>query len=149
MKKHIYRIILLLFAVMTISSCESYLIHDELDGFWQATSIEDKESGEMRHCNGDIYYSFQRDLVLITYVSPTIPVGKMKESYIAYFAYDNDSIAMTDFRIYYDNNGAQAPLAELEKFGLYETFNTFFVEKLSNSSLILNSKGSRIVLKKY
>ena len=148
MRKHVYRIILLL-VVMFTSSCESYHIHGDLDGFWQATSIENKESGEITYCNGDIYYSFQRDLVLISYISPTIPTGKMKENYIAYFAHENDSIAMTDFRIYSAPDGAQAPLVKLEKFGLHETFNTFFVEKLDRSSLILNSKGSRIVLKKY
>ena len=148
MRKHVYRIIVLL-VVMLTSSCESYLIHGDLDGFWQATSIEDKESGEITYCNGDIYYSFQRDLVLITYISPTTPTGKMKESHIAYFAHDNDSIAMTDFRIYSDRDGTQSPLAKLEKFGLYETFNTFFVEKLDRSSLILNSQRSRIVLQRY
>lgn len=148
MEKYIYRVMLLL-AMMTISSCESYLIHGDLNGFWQATSIENKESGEVRYCNGDIYYSFQRDLVLITFVSPTVPTGKMKESHVAYFAYENDSIAMTDFRIYYDPNGAQTPLEELEKFGLHETFNTFLVEELNNHSLILNSEKSRIALKKY
>ena len=148
MRRYIYKM-LTLATIMLILSCESYLIHGNLDGFWQVTSIEDKQSGNITYCKGDTYYSFQRELVLVSFVSPEVPTGQMKENYIAYFSYNNDSIAMTDFRIYHDPDGAQAPLAKLEKFGLYETFNTFFVEKLSNSSLILNSKGSRIVLKKY
>ena len=148
MRRYIYKM-LTLATIMLILSCESYLIHGNLDGFWQVTSIEDKQSGNITYCKGDTYYSFQRELVLVSFVSPEVPTGQMKENYIAYFSYNNDSIAMTDFRIYHDPDGAQAPLAKLEKFGLYETYNTFFVEKLSNSSLILNSKGSRIVLKKY
>lgn len=148
MKKNIYRIILLL-ALMTISSCESYQIHGELDGFWQVQSIENKQTGDITECKGDIYYSFQRELVLISYVSPNIPTGQMKENYIAYFTHENNVITMTDFRIYIDKNGKQAPLSKLAKFGLYDTFNTFDVEKLNNSSLILNSDKARIVMKKH
>ena len=113
------------------------------------TSIEDKESGNIINSQGDTYYSFQRELVLLTYVSPDIPTGKIKDTYIAYFTHSNDSIAMSDFRIYKYVDGTQAPLAELEKFGLYEKFNTFSVEKLDKRSLILDSDRSRIVLRKY
>jgi hypothetical protein len=119
-----------------------------LDGFWQVTSIENKQNGDITKCEGDIYYSFQRDLVLISYVSPDIPTGQMKENHIAYFTYDNDSIIMTDFRIYLEN-GKQTPLSQLEKFGLHEEFNTFLVERLDSKSLILNSERTRIVLRKY
>jgi hypothetical protein len=148
MKKNIYRIMLLL-ALMTISSCESYLIHDDLDGFWQVSSIENKETGDIIYCKGDTYYSFQRDLVLVSYVSPEIPIGQTKENYIAYFSQENDSIYMTDFRIYIDKSGKQAPLSKLEKFGLYDTYNSFCVEELTSKSLILNSSKAHIILRKH
>ncbi len=148
MKRQIYKSLALLIIIL-ISSCESYQIHGDLDGFWQVKSIENKQTGEVTHCKGDIYYSFQRELVLISYVSPNIPTGQTKKNYIAYFTHENDVITMTDFRIYIDREGKQAPLSELGKFGLYETFNTFNVEKLNNSSLILNSDKTRIVLTKY
>lgn len=148
MKRQIYKSLALLI-IFLISSCESYQIHGNLDGFWQVTSIENKQTGDIIHCNGDTYYSFQRELVLISYVSPNIPTGQMKENYIAYFTHENDVITMTDFRIYIDKEATQVPLPQLEKFGLYETFNTFDVEKLNNSSLILNSDKARIVLTKY
>lgn len=148
MKKNIYRIMLLL-ALMTISSCESYLIHDDLDGFWQVSSIENKETGDIIYCKGDTYYSFQRELVLLSCVSPTAPQGQMKENYIAYFTHENDSIYMTDFRIYLDRSGKQAPLSKLEKFGLYDTYNSFCVEELTSKSLILNSQKARILLRKH
>ncbi len=147
MKRQIYKSLELLIIIL-ISSCESYQIHGDLDGFWQVTSIENKQTGEITHCKGDTYYSFQREMVLISYVSPNIPTGQMKENYIAYFTHENDVITMTDFRIYIDREGKQAPLSKLEKFGLYETFNTFDVEKLNNGSLILNSDKARIVLTK-
>lgn len=148
MKKYTYILIILLAGALA-TSCESYQINGNLDGFWQVKSIENKQTGEVTHCKGDIYYSFQRELVLISYVSPNIPTGQTKKNYIAYFTHENDVITMTDFRIYIDREGKQAPLSELGKFGLYETFNTFNVEKLNNTSLILNSDKTRIVLTKY
>lgn len=148
MKKYIYQIFTLLIVAIA-SSCESYQIHGDLDGFWQVTSIEDKETGDVTQCKGDIYYSFQRDLVLISYVSPNIPTGQMKENYIAYFTHENDSISMTDFRIYIDREGKQAPLSKLAKFGLYETFNKFQIENLCKNDLVLNTDKVRIVMKKH
>lgn len=148
MKGHIYRLFALLIVAST-TSCEHYLVNGKLDGFWQVQEIEDKASGEVTRCNGDIYYSFQQELVLLSYVSPDIPTGQMKENYIAYFTYGNDSIAMTDFRIYLDKDATQATLPDLAKFGLYETYNRFQVEKLNKKSLILNSKDSRIVFRKH
>lgn len=148
MKRQIYKSLALLIIIL-ISSCESYQIHGDLDGFWQVSTIEKKETGDIIHCNGDTYYSFQRELVLVSYVLPNIPAGQMKENYVAYFSHENDSIYMTDFRIYLDRNGKQAQLSELEKFGLYELYNSFAVEELNRSSLVLSSEKTRISLKKY
>lgn len=147
MKRQIYTIMTLF--VLVLTSCESYLVNGDLDGFWQVKSIEDKQTGDITYCNGDTYYSFQRELVLVSYTSPETPTGQSKENYIAYFTHENDSIYMTDFRIYLDRNGKQAPLSELEKFGLYELYNTFAVEELNRSSLVLSSEKTRISLKKY
>lgn len=149
MKRHIYKILLTLTILTLASSCESYLIHGNLDGFWQVTSIENKLTGENTRCNGDTYYSFQRELVLVSYVLPDKPTGQVKENYIAYFTHENDSITMTNFRIYIDKSGKEAPLSSLAKFGLYDRFNSFLVEKLDKKSLILDSGKARIVLKKY
>lgn len=148
MKRQIYKSLALVIIIL-ISSCESYQIHGDLDGFWQVSTIENKETGDITYCNGDTYYSFQRELVLVSFTSPETPTGQSKENYIAYFTHENDSIYMTDFRIYLDRNGKQAPLSELEKFGLYELYNTFAVEELNRSSLVLSSEKTRISLKKY
>lgn len=147
MRKQIYTIMTLFALVLT--SCESYLVNGDLDGFWQVKSIEDKQTGDITRCKGDIYYSFQRDLVLVSCTLSSNPTGQMKENYIAYFTHENDTIKMTDFRIYLDKDGKQAPLQNLEKFGLYELYNVFRVEKLNNKVLQLNSNKSRITLRKY
>ena len=94
MKRYIYRLLILL-TIIAASSCESYLIHGNLDGFWQVESIEDKNTGDITYCDGDTYYSFQRELVLVSYVSPNIPTGQIKENYIAHFTCENDSIYFT------------------------------------------------------
>ena len=148
MKRQTYKSLALLI-IFLISSCESYQIHGDLDGFWQVTSIENKQTGEITHCKGDTYYSFQRELVLISYVSPNIPTGQMKENYIAYFSHENDSIIMTDFRRSYVDKDVPVTLSKLEKFGLYDTFNKFQVEKLNKKNLVLNSSKTRITLQKY
>ena len=148
MKRQTYKSLALLI-IFLISSCESYQIHGDLDGFWQVTSIENKQTGEITHCKGDTYYSFQRELVLISYVSPNIPTGLTKENYIAYFSHEQDSIIMTDFRIYIDKNAPQAPISKLEKFGLYEIYNKFQIEKLCKNDLVLNTDKVRIVMKKH
>ena len=135
--------------VLVLTSCESYLVNGDLDGFWQVESIEDKQTGNITHCKGDIYYSFQRELVLVSCTLSSNTTGQMKENYIAYFTHENDTITMTDFRIYLDKDGKQAPLQNLEKFGLYELYNVFYVEKLNNKVLVLNSSKSRITLLKY
>ncbi|MBR5593412.1 MAG: lipocalin-like domain-containing protein [Bacteroidaceae bacterium] len=149
MKSLRHKLLILLIAALITSSCESYLINGNLDGFWQVTSIENKQIEDTTYCNGDIYYSFQRELVLVSYVSPNIPAGQIKENYIAYFTHDNDSIAMTDFRRYLDSEGTKATQSALEKFGLYDTHNTFLIEKLNSKELIFNSDKARIIFKKY
>ena len=148
MKRYTYILIILL-AVVLAASCESYQINGNLDGFWQVSSIENKQTGEVTHSKGDIYYSFQRELVLISYVSPNIPTGQMKENYVAYFTHENDVITMTDFRIYIDKKAPQVPLSKLEKFGLYDTYNRFQIEKLCKNDLVLNTDKVRIVMKKH
>lgn len=147
MKRQIYTIMTLLALVLT--SCESYLVNGNLDGFWQVTSIENKQTGELTRCKGDVYYSFQRELVLVSYVSPNVPTGQVKENHIAYFTHKDDSIFMTDFRIYINKEGMNSPLPQLEKFGLYELYNAFSVEKLTGKSLVLDSEKAHIVLRKY
>ena len=112
MKKNIYILLTTLFTILT-TSCESYQIHGDLDGFWQVQSIENKQTGDITQCKGDIYYSFQRDLILISYVSPNIPTGQMKKNYIAYFTHENNVITMIDFRIYLKREGKQTPLSKL------------------------------------
>lgn len=139
----------LIIAVALMSSCESYLVNGELDGFWQVQSIENKLTDETTDCEGDIYYSFQRDLVLLTYKSPHRPIGQIKEHYIAYFAHQEDSISMTDFRIYLDKEATQAPLHSLEKFGLYDLFTTFHIEQLTKEALTLSSDKACITMRKY
>ena len=148
MKAYIYKVWAIAFAAM-MCSCESYLVNGNLDGYWQVQTIENKLTGDITYCKGDIYYSFQRDLVLLTYILPHRPVGQIKEHHIAYFTKENDSVTMTDFRIYLDKAAAQTPLEELAKFGLYDSFTTFQLEELNKKSLILTSDKFRIVMQKY
>lgn len=134
--------------VFAISSCDSYLINGDLDGFWQVQTIEHLSSGNKTEGNNNFFYAFQRHIVQLTKHSSYGMEG-MEAQYHAGFEWEQDSITMGDFRIY-DLFGCKtkAPMSELKKFGLYEEYTAFHIE-LSKQKLILTSDSACIVLRKY
>lgn len=133
----------------TVVSCESYLINGDLDGFWQAQTIEKLETSEITHCNNEVFYAFQRHLVQLTQIGPSHVMGQMGARYHANFDWANDSISIGDFHEY-DLYGSkkQVPLSELKKFGIFQNHTTFHIE-LSKNRLTLTSDSARIVFRKY
>ena len=134
---------------LILTSCESYLINGDLDGFWQVQEIERLETGDVVQCNNEIFYAFQRHIVQLTQYPSTHIMGQMGTRYHANFDWLGDSISMGDFREY-DLNGSKkkAPLTELRKFGLCQEYTTFHI-LLSKESLTLTSDSTRISLRKY
>lgn len=134
---------------LLFTSCESYLINGDLDGFWQVQTIERLGTEDTIQCNNEVFYAFQRHIVQLTQHTPTHVMGQMSTRYHASFNWQDDSISMGDFREY-DLKGSKnkAPLSELKKFGLYQEHTTFHID-LSKKSLILTSDSARISLRKY
>ena len=138
------------FALMLIfTSCESYLINGDLDGFWQVQEIEWLETGDVVQCNNEAFYAFQRHIVQLTQYPSTHVMGQMSTRYHASFDWQGDSISMGDFREYdLDGSKKKTPLSELKKFGLCQEYTTFHI-LLSPKKLTLTSDSTRISLRKY
>ena len=135
--------------VMLLTSCQEYsYIENELHGFWQVTRVENILTGESTEAQADLYYSFQRSMVMLNYKSPTKPSGQMMTQYITTFDLSADSITMGDFRINMEYDKKVA-IEALYKFGIYDEYTTFAWDIEKKHTLILTSDKARITLRKY
>lgn len=141
----------LLFVIITLvqTSCQKYsYIENELHGLWQITAVEDKTTAETTEAQGDLYYSFQRNMVIVSYKYPTKPTGLMMTQYNSDFFLEGDSIHINDFRLYQEYD-KKAPLQELKKFGIHGERTAFHINRTNRKSMILESDLSRVSLRKY
>ena len=146
--KHIHSIFFTLIILLHTSCQECSYIENDLHGFWQMTSIEELPSGELMHAQGDLYYSFQRNIVIVGRKAENKPLGVMMgEQYISDFTLTDDSINISDFRIYMDYQ-EKAPLNQLKKFGIHDENTTFHITQ-NKQSLIFTSDKARVTLRKY
>lgn len=149
LKLHIF-----LICICTVSCQKSSYIENELHGLWQVTKVEEKNTGRTIQPQGDTYYSFQRNMVMLGYKSPNRPTGVIAIGettttyYVSDFYLENNSIQMGDFRIYmyYDK---KAPANMLTKFGIYDDHTTFAIERPNKNALIFESDKARITMRKY
>lgn len=152
MKRLLYIVGVLVLTLNAISCKDHYYIENDLHGVWQVTSIEKLSTGEVTEPAGDLYYMFQRSMVMLGQRS-TVP-GSMKR-YIAHFDFvGSDSLGMGDFRNYttgegnYVNQESKIPLGRLHKFGLYQDYTMFHMLQ-SKQKLILTSDSARLILRRY
>ena len=120
---------------------------------WQVTSIENLQTGDITEANGELYYMFQRTVIVLYYKRPDTTDGMAR--YIAHFDLtEPDSIGMGPFRYYSTGEGNLAnqekivPLGSLNKFGIYESYTTFSLQQ-SKLKITLTSDYARIELRKY
>ena len=153
MKRLLYFLGVLVLTLNAISCKDHYYIENDLHGVWQVTSIEKLSTGEVTEPAGDLYYMFQRSMVMLGRRSLTVPESMVR--YIAHFDFvGSDSLGMGDFRHYSTGEGNQidkeekVPLPSLRKFGLFQDYTTFYMEQ-SSHKLILTSDSARIELRKY
>ena len=147
-------ILTILLATLCLSSCrDNYYIENELHGVWQVTSVEDLATEEVTEAQGELYYMFQRTMVLLYYKRPNTSEDMAR--YIAHFDLSNsNSISMGDFRIYTTGEGnlingeTKVPQGNLKKFGIYQDYTTFHLQQ-SKQKMTLTSDKARIELRKY
>lgn len=131
------------------TSCRKYsYIENELHGLWQVTSVEDKTTGEVTEAQGELYYSFQRNMVIVGYNSPNKPTGLMMTQYISDFLLEDDSIQINNFRIYQEYE-KRAPSEALRKFGIHDEYTTFHIERSKKGLMTLDSDKARVELFRY
>lgn len=147
--KKIQNLHIILIVLLCLISCQKYsYIENELHGLWQVISVEDKTTGEITEAQSELYYSFQRNMVIVSYNSPNKPTGLMMTQYISDFHLDGDSIQMDNFRIYQEYE-KKAPQKALKKFGIHDEHTTFHIEKTKEGRMAFESDKARVELRKY
>ena len=150
-KLYIYGILAFMFT--SVSCKDNYYIENDLHGMWQVTSVEDLSTGDVAEVKGELYYSFQRTMVMLSDVDLETP-SKLTR-YIAHFdLVESDSIGMGEFRNRTTGEGSlvkdeiKIPVERLHKFGIYKDYTMFHMSQ-SRKELILTSDRARIVLRRY
>lgn len=147
--KKILNLLIVFTALLCHTSCQKYsYIENELHGLWQVMSVEDKTTGEITEAQGELYYSFQRNMVIVGYNTPSKPTGLMMTQYISEFNLKEDSIEINNF-LDYPKCEYKAPLQALKKFGIHDEYTTFWIDHPKKSVLILESDQARVTLRKY
>ena len=134
------QILLFIFLLLSISSCDKTPINGKLDGRWQLMTIEYND-GSIKECYR-IYYSIQLHLVEIS------DKGGNGETFIGQFLYGNNEVTMSEFR-YRGNEENLAEAKNLEPFGMNVLTNQFKVEKATGQTLILKSDYARLTFRKF
>ena len=153
MKRYLYMVVGVLTTLLCATSCEdNYYIENDLHGVWQVTSIENLSTNEITEIPGDLYYMFQRTMVMLcqNYETP-----ESMSRVIAHFDFiEPDSIGMGGFRVYTTGEGAnihkenKVTIKSLNKFGIYQDYTTFHLVQ-SKQRMTLTSDSARIELRKY
>lgn len=126
MKKILYIIIPLM-----LLSCEKIFVNGELDGMWKLEIIE--EDGNAVY-PGNIYYSFQRHLVMLgEYYPEGVP-----SYYMAEFDKVGNVLTMTKFYKYPGRDGI-CNMEELEKYYIFSEKVDFVVETLNEDVLVMRN----------
>lgn len=129
------RIIVILGALLLVSGCERAIDNAKLDAMWQLMSIEKEGKTEFlkdRTVNNHLYYCLQRNLICLQ------PLGGGGAQGVT--RYTGDSLHI------------EIGLSTKEKvapFGLSNTAESFAIEKLNDSDLVLKSVTSRLRLRKF
>lgn len=153
MKKNQYLIAGALITLLCATSCkDNYYIENDLHGVWQITSIENLSTNEITEAQGDLYYMFQRTMVMLCHKYQT---PETMSRVIAHFDFiEPDSIGMGDFRVYTTGEGnnvndeVKVSVSSLNKFGIFQNYTTFHLQQ-SKQKMTLTSDYSRIELRKY
>ncbi len=151
MKNLNYKIFLLACCIMaTMASCENkWPKNGDLDGQWQLLTIE--HNGETRNVKDSQYYlSFQLDLFQLSIVNN-------RQRYYGYFDRNGNTLVFRQFSDMAENDLATTdnqPLTEqqisiLQQWGYYKLNESFTIESLSGSDMILKSDSARITYRKF
>lgn len=131
----IVKILIVLFALFTLSSCEKSSNNGKLDGMWQLMSIQRNgviENLRDRVNNQRLYYCLQMDFICLQYYGGGGEQGIIK--------FTGDSL-----HIEIGNTKKET----ITTFGMSDVKESFAVETLNENSLVLKSTASRLILRRF
>ncbi|MBR4065383.1 MAG: lipocalin-like domain-containing protein [Bacteroidaceae bacterium] len=135
------RILFFMTVSLLLLSCERIYINGELDGMWKLHSVE---SSDTVAYPGNIYYSFQRHLVML---SEHFESG-FPNYYVAEFDKRGDSLTMSKFYKWPVSEGI-CDRKELEKYFIFGDTVKFGVEVLNSDILIMHDGERRFNFRKW
>lgn len=127
---------ILFISLLLLASCDKAFENGELDGMWRLEKVE--VSGKEIYPS-DVYYSFQRHLVMLGVYSEQAP----PLLYMANFDYSAGKIVMNNFYAHPGIEG-ECNLSELEKYYIYNATETFMVDVLNADVLLMHTADGRI-----
>ena len=125
-----------IFLLLAFVSCDKAFENGKLDGMWR---LEKVELGDSEVYPSNIYYSFQRHLVMLGIYHEQAPPFL----YMASFDYTAGDIVMCDF---YKHPGIEGErdAEELEKLYIYNETERFAVDVLSEDVLLMHTPDGRV-----
>lgn len=138
----------LAFIVMILSSCGDFLEtsdNGKLDGLWQLTRIDTLGTG------GGLDVTTDRKYLAVQASFLEVRDADMAERYMFRFSYDGDQLVLSDARLNDRSLGDPevADVAVLTPYGINRLSETFKVEKLTGSRLVLVSSTLRLIYRKF
>lgn len=127
----------MLTVMMALPSCDKKGINGDLDGMWQVMEVTGPD-GEPVIAPKRVYYAFQ------FHVCQLRDQNGRFENATGNLVYEGDMITL-DFP--YEDKIKNPK--ELEYYGIFTNPVVFHVEKLDKKSLIMVSKDSRVVLRRF
>lgn len=122
------------------ASCRKMSHNDGLDGQWQITSIEDKETGTVEAVSEQLYYCINLHVIQLTTYGGTLYSGnlhydKIRQELTFDFPYQADQIAQGD--------------NPLVRFGIHTNPVTFRVVEKTSKRLVLSSPETVITFRRF
>lgn len=129
-----------------VCSCDTETSgNGDLDGLWHLRSVDTLSTGGYNDLSNEkIYWAVQGDLLILDDKSDYY------ESIVMYFDHSNDSLRV--YSPYINNRTGGDPEIEsvdqLRPYGVNSTDESFFIEKLSGSHMILSTDSLQLNFKK-
>ena len=134
MKAKIIIIFLALSLMTTLGGCEfESSDNGDLDGMWHLERVD-------KH----LYWSFQKNLMQTNNTEKA-------EFFIYRFSHAGDSLIITEPRISDRDLGDTLliDISPISKYGINSTRESFYIERLNGSDLVLDNKWLRLVFRKF
>ena len=146
MQHAIYTILAISLAAILASCDLETSSNGKLDGYWKMASIDSIESGTAVSMKEELrFWAFQHKLLQL------IDRNSRAASYFMRFEKNGSSLRLYE-PYHHKSQLSDEPLEDISKlkaYGLSEADQTFNIEKLSGSTMILSNGKVRINFKKY